>query len=81
MAISYSKTTWINGASPAINATNLNKIENGIANATSEINTIASSVASIQSVATTAVTNVAFDSANARITQTINGSTTAVVSS
>lgn len=28
--MAYSKTTWINGASPAINATNLNKIETGI---------------------------------------------------
>jgi hypothetical protein len=26
----YVKTTWVNGSSPAINATNLNKIENGI---------------------------------------------------
>jgi hypothetical protein len=26
----YTKTTWVNGSSPAINATNLNKIENGI---------------------------------------------------
>ena len=26
----YSKTTWVNGSSPAINATNLNKIEDGI---------------------------------------------------
>lgn len=26
----YSKTTWINGSSPAINETNLNKIEQGI---------------------------------------------------
>jgi len=26
----YVKTTWVNGSSPAINATNLNKIEDGI---------------------------------------------------
>jgi hypothetical protein len=26
----YSKTSWVNGSSPAINATNLNKIEDGI---------------------------------------------------
>lgn len=26
----YTKTTWVNGTSPAINATNLNKIETGI---------------------------------------------------
>lgn len=29
--MSYTKTTWVNNAAPAINATNLNKIENGIA--------------------------------------------------
>jgi hypothetical protein len=29
----YSKTTWVNGTTPAINATNLNKIEQGIADA------------------------------------------------
>ena len=27
----YSKTTWVNGASPAISSTTLNKIEQGIA--------------------------------------------------
>lgn len=26
----YTKTTWVNGGAPAINATNLNKIETGI---------------------------------------------------
>ena len=26
----YSKTTWANGVSPAINATNLNKLEQGV---------------------------------------------------
>ena len=35
--MSYTKTTWINGAVPAINATNLNKIEDGIADAFQEI--------------------------------------------
>jgi hypothetical protein len=29
----YTKTTWVNGTTPAINATNLNKIEQGIADA------------------------------------------------
>jgi len=38
MAISYNKTNWVNGQSPAINATNLNNIENGINNATTEVN-------------------------------------------
>jgi len=31
--MSYSKTTWVNDATPAINATNLNKIETGIKDA------------------------------------------------
>ena len=30
--MAYTKTNWVNGSSPAINATNLNKIENGIYN-------------------------------------------------
>lgn len=28
--MSYTKTVWVDGAPPAVNATNLNKIENGI---------------------------------------------------
>ena len=32
--MAYTKTTWVNGTSPAINATNLNNIESGIENAT-----------------------------------------------
>lgn len=30
--MTYTKTTWVNGSAPAINATNLNNIENGIFN-------------------------------------------------
>jgi len=30
----YTKTTWVNGSAPAVNATNLNKIETGIETAT-----------------------------------------------
>lgn len=30
----YTKTTWVNGSVPAVSATNLNKIENGIDTAT-----------------------------------------------
>lgn len=33
--MSYEKTTWVNGAAPALDAFNLNKIETGIANAVS----------------------------------------------
>lgn len=28
--MAYTKTTWVNGSAPAINATNLNKVETGI---------------------------------------------------
>ena len=28
--MAYTKTTWVNGQAPAINAANLNKIEQGI---------------------------------------------------
>lgn len=31
--MAYTKTTWVNGTTPAVNATNLNKIEQGIADA------------------------------------------------
>lgn len=37
--MTYIKTTWVNGTTPAINATNLNNIENGIAALDTEINT------------------------------------------
>lgn len=30
----YTKTTWVNGSAPAVSASNLNKIENGIETAT-----------------------------------------------
>ena len=33
----YSKTTWVNNEAPAINATNLNKIEEGIDNVDTEL--------------------------------------------
>ena len=38
MAISYTKTNWIDNESPAINAENLNKIENGIESCVNGIN-------------------------------------------
>ena len=31
--MAYTKTTWVNDSKPAINAANLNKIEQGIADA------------------------------------------------
>jgi len=34
----YIPTIWVNGTTPAINATNLNHIENGIKNSTDAIN-------------------------------------------
>ena len=38
--MAYTKTTWVNDTSPAINATNLNKIEQGIYDAQSSIDSI-----------------------------------------
>lgn len=38
--MAYSKTTWANGTTPAINAANLNKIEEGIYDASNEAATI-----------------------------------------
>lgn len=50
MSISYTPTTWVDlptKTSP-INATNLNKIEQGIVNATTEINNVSEDVATLQ---------------------------------
>jgi hypothetical protein len=38
--VAYSKTTWVNNQAPAINATNLNKVEAGIEDAHDDIATI-----------------------------------------
>ena len=42
--MAYTKTTWSNGQAPAINDTNLNKIENGIYNNDALISTILSCI-------------------------------------
>ena len=47
--MAYSKTTWINGASPAINATNLNKIETGIYDLDATVTDHTSTLASLSS--------------------------------
>lgn len=38
--MAYTKTNWVNDSVPAINATNLNKIEQGIYDIDAEMNTI-----------------------------------------
>lgn len=38
--MAYTKTSWTNGSAPAINASNLNKIENGIYNNASVIDSL-----------------------------------------
>lgn len=40
----YTKTNWVNGSAPALSADNLNKIENGIENATEALINIESEV-------------------------------------
>lgn len=42
----YTKTTWVNGSSPAVSASNLNKIEGGIETATPITGQVATSTAS-----------------------------------
>ena len=37
MIDSYVKTNWVNGQAPALNAANLNKIEQGIYDVTEEV--------------------------------------------
>ena len=39
MAVSYTKTTYVNGTAPALNATNLNNTENGVEAVANEVNT------------------------------------------
>lgn len=45
--MTYTKTVWINSSAPAINATNLNKIEDGIFDNDAEITTVSSSVSTL----------------------------------
>lgn len=47
--MAYSKTEWINGASPAINSTNLNKIEEGIYTLDATVTTHTSSISNLAS--------------------------------
>lgn len=48
MSIEYIKTNWTNSQEPAIDAEHLNNIENGIYNATTNINSIENKVDDIQ---------------------------------
>lgn len=45
----YTKTTWVNGSAPALNAENLNKIENGIEASTEAVTALESRTATIES--------------------------------
>lgn len=45
MAVNYDKTTWTNNGPPAINATQLNRIEDGIADCAEQINTNTEAIA------------------------------------
>ena len=56
--MAYSKTTWINGASPAINATNLNKIEAGIYDIDAIVTDHTSTLASLSSTVGTHTTTI-----------------------
>lgn len=40
MAINYTKTNWVDGQAPAISASNLNKIENGLKSACDGVDTL-----------------------------------------
>lgn len=44
MAINYSKTTFVNGSSPPLNATNLNKMEQGIKDACDGVDSLDTTV-------------------------------------
>lgn len=62
--MTYTKTVWVNSSAPAINATNLNKIENGIFDNDAEItivsgtvSTLISSLSTVSSSVSTLTTN------------------------
>lgn len=48
MAIDYTKTTWANGTAPALNATNLNNMEDGIEAACNGVDQLAEDVDSVE---------------------------------
>lgn len=48
MSISYTKTSWVNGSQPAINAENLNKIEQGIYDVSVQANANEADIATMQ---------------------------------
>jgi hypothetical protein len=45
--MAYTKTVWVNSSAPAINATNLNKIEDGIFNNDAAITTASGTVSTL----------------------------------
>lgn len=47
--MTYTKTVWVNGSAPAINATNLNKIEDGIFDNNAEITIVSGTVSTLVS--------------------------------
>lgn len=51
--MAYTKTDWVNGGQPAISATNLNKIENGIASCDSRATTLENALGALNSYSTT----------------------------
>ena len=46
--MAYTKTTWVNGTAPAINATNLNNIETGIDSATTRLDVLEAQTSTAQ---------------------------------
>jgi len=42
--MAYTKTVWVNNSTPSINATNLNKIENGIFDVDAAVASLSASV-------------------------------------
>ena len=53
MAVNYQPINWVNGQAPALNATNLNHMDEGIETAVEEINNIQASLTNKAEKATT----------------------------
>lgn len=74
--MAYIKTTWVNTTSPAINAANLNKLEQGVENAHTGFEAAQSTANAAQSTANTAIAtaNAAGANANAAVVTANNAS-------
>ena len=78
--MAYTKTTWTNDAPPAINATNLNKIEQGIYNAQDTADINAADITALETLLATGYMIVGTTTVSASTTSSIADKATGSVS-